>query len=86
MGIATHTSGTSAHAFLYSNSLMSDLNDLIDPALRLTLDEATAINNSGQIVANGLDNSNRARTYLLTPVPGPSTWALLGVARLGLGA
>ena len=67
-------------AFLYTDGQMYDLNKLIDPALHITLYEATAINDHGQIVANG-----GGHAYLLTPVPEPSTWALLGVALLGLG-
>ena len=59
---------------------MYDLNNLIDPTLNLALFQATAINDQGQIVAT----TNLGRTYLLTPVPEPSTWALLGVALLGL--
>jgi probable HAF family extracellular repeat protein len=71
-------------AFLYSNGHTVDLNNLIDPTLGITLSEANAINNNGQIVAR-----SSSRAYLLTPtsaVPEPSTWALFGVALLGLGA
>lgn len=70
-------------AFLYRNGQMLDLNDLIDPALQITLSQARAINNRGQIVANAGD-----RAYLLTPtatpVPEPRTLTLFGLALLGL--
>ncbi len=63
----------SVHAFTYLNGQMQDLNSLIDPALNLTLTNATAINSSGDIVADGYDN----HAYLLTPVPEPGTWGML---------
>jgi probable HAF family extracellular repeat protein len=71
-----NSSATNSHAFIYSGGVMSDLNTLIDPALGITLTEATAINDSGQIVANG-----QRRAYLLTPIPEPGT-ALLVIAAL----
>lgn len=74
------TVNNTVHAFLYSNGQMQDLNNLIDPALHLTLDAANAINDSGQIVAESDGN----RAYLLTPVPEPGTWALLGLSGLVL--
>jgi probable HAF family extracellular repeat protein len=74
------------HAFLYSNGQMRDLNGLIDLRLGITLREATAINDSGQIVTNGANRSGDDRAFLLTPIPEPSTLALFGVALLGLGA
>ena len=43
---------------------MYDLNDLIDPALHLELNDAAAINDSGQIVAN---DGSSSTGYLLTP-------------------
>ena len=75
--------GTAIHAFLYSNGQMMDLNDLIDPALHITLDDARAINDNGQIVAS---NGSNGHDYLLTPVPEPGTWALLCVSGLMLAA
>ena len=75
--------GTAIHAFLYSNGQMMDLNGLIDPALHVTLDDARAINDNGQIVAS---NGSNGHDYLLTPVPEPGTWALLCVSGLMLAA
>ena len=57
---------------------MYDLNNLIDPALGITLEGAAGINDKGQIVANNFDS----HAYLLTRVPEPSTWALLGLSGL----
>ncbi len=62
---------------------MLDLNTLIAPGLGVTLNQATAINNGGQIVANGFGHP-----YLLTPiaapVPEPSTLPLFGVILFAL--
>lgn len=66
------------HAFLYSNAQLADLNDLIDPALGLTLLTAPGINNEGQIVATAYTNE-QFHSYLLTPVPEPSTTTLFGM-------
>jgi len=74
------------HAFFYSNGQMMDLNDLIDPALGITLNNANGISDSGQIVANSNLPADGFRAYLLTPVPEPSTGALLGLAGLLLSA
>jgi probable HAF family extracellular repeat protein len=64
-------------AFLYSNGSMQDLNSLIDPTLGWTLQVATGINDSGQIVGYGDNSSGKLDAFLLTPTPEPSTIALL---------
>ena len=77
------------HAFLYSNGVMKDLNNLIPPNSTVTLSEARAINDLGQIVVGGNN-----RSWLLTPsnlpaptpppfpepVPEPSMVAVFGLA------
>ena len=73
-------------AFVYRDGRMYDLNDLIDPALGLTLNEATAINDRGQIVVNELINSTASRSFLLTPVPEPGTLVLFLIAVSSLAA
>ena len=61
------------HAFLYTNGSMFDLNSLISGnplSLFVTLQEGTAINDSGWIVANGVDSrSGFSHAYLLIPSP-----------------
>ncbi|MFL6449965.1 MAG: PEP-CTERM sorting domain-containing protein [Bryobacteraceae bacterium] len=67
---------------------MIDLNGLINPALQATQGGATAINDRGQIVADGRPRGaslSESHIYLLTPIPEPSTVALFGLALLGLG-
>jgi probable HAF family extracellular repeat protein len=65
------------HAFLYENGAMKDLNrHLAGPAATfVTLLQARAINESGMIIANGVDSRRTGmhaglRAYLLTPVTG----------------
>jgi probable HAF family extracellular repeat protein len=74
----------SQRAFLYTNGQMQDLNSLIDPALHITLLDAHAINDQGQIAANYFSGTV-VHAYLLTPIPEPSTLALSCLALLGLG-
>jgi probable HAF family extracellular repeat protein len=77
-GSATTAAGL-GHAFLYRDGQMIDLNNVIDPALGVTLFNAQGINDEGQIVANSF-----GRAFLLTPVPEPGTLAFLGAALLVL--
>jgi probable HAF family extracellular repeat protein len=73
--------------FLYSDGRMSDLNTLIDPAAGWTLRSvgtSGAINDAGQIVGTGTNPNGRPHAFLLTPIPEPSTLALLGIGAIGL--
>jgi hypothetical protein len=75
--------GYNGYAALYSNGEVQDLDKLIDPSLGITLGDAVAINDKDQIVTSDL---NRNKSYLLTPVPEPSTWALTACSLLLLAA
>jgi len=66
------------HAFLYSNGKTIDLNNVIDPALGMTWNAASSIDDEGQVLANSSGAS--ARAFLLTPVPEPATLGFFGAA------
>jgi probable HAF family extracellular repeat protein len=69
-----HTRG-----FIYDGATMLDLNDLIDPALGWRISKANDINNVGQIVAIALHAGDRTpHAVLLTPIPEPQSWAIVG--------
>jgi probable HAF family extracellular repeat protein len=67
VGYSTIASGAS-HAILYSNGTITDLNNLVPAGSGITLDNAVAINDGGQIVAT----TTNGHAVLLTPVPSPS--------------
>ena len=68
--------GEGMGAFLYSDGAMVDLNALVGPSSGWTLQEATGINDSGQIVGTGTNPSGQYDAFLLTPSPEPSTLCL----------
>lgn len=55
-------------AFVWIDGVMTDLNDLIPAGTGWELSEARAINETGQIVGNGILDGQR-RAFLLTPTP-----------------
>jgi probable HAF family extracellular repeat protein len=72
------TSNTDTHAFVYSDGSLQDLNNLISPSSDWTLISATAINDTGQIVGDGISPSGQTHAFLLTPVvPEPGSASLL---------
>ena len=71
-------------AFLYSNGTMVNLNGIVDPGSGWTLEYASAVNDSGQIVGYGINSTGVTHAFLLTPIPEPSTFVLLGVGAISL--
>lgn len=61
---------TGAHAFLFKNGTLFDLNDLVLPGSGVTLAVAWAINDAGQIVGSGLVGGEE-HAFLLDPLPFP---------------
>ena len=84
------TASNAQHAFVYVNNTMKDLNSLIDPASPLaryvTLTDATAINDDGSIVANGIDSrTGDTNAYLLQSVSPAAQLAALHSRVEGVG-
>lgn len=77
---------TGSHAVIYKSGQLQDLNNLIDPNLGWELLDARSINDSGQIVGEGVIN-NQIHAFILTPVPEPSVRSemLIGLVFLGAG-
>ena len=88
------TSGSGIRAFLYSEGVMQDLNNLIAPGSGFTLTQAQAINDRSEIAGAGSINGELP-AVLLTPhqevpesasVPEPtSVFCLLALGTLGAG-
>jgi hypothetical protein len=60
---------------------MTDLNNLIDPALGWEILKGTAINDHGQIVGFGTING-QTHGFVMTPVPEPSSLVLALLAAI----
>jgi len=74
VGYSWPTGGENTHAFLYVNGMMIDLNSLIPSGSGWQLLEAYGVNNTGQIVGEGLLNG-QYHAFLLDPALVPHTLA-----------
>ena len=75
-GYATGTSvnldqPTDRHGFVWINGVTHDLNDFISGESIVVIESTAAINESGQIVANGDDVEGEIAAFLLTPIAAP---------------
>ncbi|MEQ8999819.1 MAG: DUF3466 family protein [Coleofasciculus sp. B1-GNL1-01] len=78
-------SGVGIRAFLYSDGVMQDLNELIAPGSDFILTQAQGINDQGQIAGAGVINGE-LHAVLLTPQPSqgvPEPTATLGILTFG---
>ena len=57
---------SSLGAWIWSGGVFQNLNNLIPPGSGFTLDNATAINDNGQIVASGSNAQGQEHAFLLT--------------------
>ena len=57
---------SSLGAWIWSGGVFQNLNNLIPPGSGFTLDNATAINDNGQIVASGANAQGQEHAFLLT--------------------
>jgi probable HAF family extracellular repeat protein len=87
VGYSDTTGDAAHHAFLYDAVHgMVDLNTLINPTSGWVLNQANAINASGQITGVGTLNGV-SEGFLISPisnVPEPSTWALMAAGAAAL--
>ena len=73
VGASSPGSGMTVRAFVYSNGVMKDLNDLLVMTNSgWTLTEAIAINDAGQIVGSGVTPAGQGHAFLLNPLPAGS--------------
>jgi probable HAF family extracellular repeat protein len=72
VGGSTYPGNSTGGGFVYfGGNTIQDLNSLVDPSLNWMIGNAFAVNNSGQIAAEGVQPGKPEHALLLTPVPEP---------------
>jgi probable HAF family extracellular repeat protein len=73
------SAATGNSAFLWQNSVMTDLSTVVGVAgTGWSLFEAAAINDAGQIVGYGFNPLGQEHAFILTPVPEPEVYLMMG--------
>jgi probable HAF family extracellular repeat protein len=85
VGMAQTGNGIGGDAFLWISGQTFDLNSLISPSLGWHLTSAEDIDDLGQIVGYGTLNGT-PESFLLTPVPEPSSIVLLSLGAISMMA
>jgi probable HAF family extracellular repeat protein len=86
VGASTTAGNATTHATFYTGGILYDLNSLVPAPGGWVFSEALGINDAGAIVGHGLIGGQQ-HAFLLTPIPEPSTYALIfGAGVLGLAA
>jgi probable HAF family extracellular repeat protein len=84
--IGTSESLNSVRAFLYDGTAIHYLGDLLEgDDSGWIFDDVRGLNDEGQIVGYALFNGTR-QGYLLTPIPEPSTYAMMLIGMLFIGS
>jgi probable HAF family extracellular repeat protein len=78
--VGTSFANAASNAFIYQNGVMTDLNALIPSTSDFHLMDGRAVNDAGQILADGQDGRGTYNAYLLTPsnMPAPVAPELYG--------
>ena len=82
VGFADDANGNSL-PFLYQNSTLYNINDLI-PVAGFSAQYIYGLNNNGQILGYGVDNANQGHYFVLS-VPEPGSMAVMGIGGWVLG-
>ena len=83
IGVADDASGDSL-PFLYQNSTLYKISDLLPANAGLTLQAVYGLNNNGQILGSGMDTFGQTRFFVLS-VPEPGSVMAMGVGCWVLG-
>lgn len=86
VGFATNISGSPQAAFLWNDGTMIDLTATYGSTYNFSFRTAEGINDRGDIVGWGVAADGSTHAYLLSAVPEPASWGLMGLGLAVLAA